>query len=81
MHPVEIEFNVEDLGDISEGVDIAVPPINLAFIEIRLATRGKKKKIERMFETPGYLGGSPPQQDGIISEECMINGMNPCLKG
>ena len=32
MHPVKIDFNVEDLGDISEGVDIAMSPIDLAFI-------------------------------------------------
>ena len=35
--PIEIDFNVE-LRDISEGVDIAVPPINLTFVQIRLAT-------------------------------------------
>ena len=60
MCPIEIDFNVEDLGDISEGVDIAVPPINLAFIHIHLATLGKKEKIERLLETPSYLSGRPP---------------------
>ena len=60
MRPVEIDFNVENLGDISEGVDIAVPHIDLAFIEICLATRGKKEKIERLLESPSYLRGCPP---------------------
>ena len=76
-----IDFNVEDLGDISEGVDIVVPTIDLEFIQVCLAARGKKEKIERLLETPSYLSGSPSQQDGIISEEHMINGMNPCLEG
>ena len=60
MHPVKVEFNVEDLGDISEGVDIAVPPIDLEFIEIRLATQGKKEEIETLLESPSYLRGCPP---------------------
>ena len=74
MRPVMIEFNVEDLGDISKSVDVAVPPINLSFIQICLATRGKKEKIERLVETPSYLSGFPPQQYGTISEERMIMG-------
>ena len=41
--PIEIEFNVEDLGDISEGVDITVTPVYLEFIQIRLATQGEKE--------------------------------------
>ena len=52
MRPVKIDFNVEDLGDIFEGVDIAVPPIDLAFIQIRLAARVNKEKIERLLESP-----------------------------
>ena len=60
MHPVKIEFNVEDLGDIFEGVDIAVPPIDLEFIQIHLAARGNKEKIERLLESPSYRRGIPP---------------------
>ena len=81
MCPIEIDFNVEDLVDISKGVDIVVPPINLAFIQIHLATQGKKEKIERLLETPRYLSGCAPRQDGIISEEHMINGLNPYFEG
>ena len=81
MCPIEIDSNVEDLGDISKGVDIVVPPVNLAFIQILLAARGKKEKIKRLLENPSYLSGFPPQQDEIISEERMINGMNPCFEG
>ena len=43
MFPVEIKFDVEDLGNVSEGVDIIVPPVNLAFIQIRLAAQGEKE--------------------------------------
>ena len=81
MLPVEIDFNVEDLGDISEGVDVVVPPIDLAFIQVHLAARRKKETIERLLETPSYLSGSPSQQDGIIYEERMVDGMNPCFEG
>ena len=59
MLPVIIDFNVEDLGDISKGVDVAVPPIDLAFIKVCLVAGGKKEKIERLLETPSYLSGSP----------------------
>ena len=59
MRPVIIEFNVEDLGDISEGVDVVVAPIDLAFIQVHLAARGKKEKIETLLETPSYLSGIP----------------------
>ena len=76
-----IEFNVEDLGDISEGVHVVVPPIDLAFIQVHLPAQGKKENIERLLETPNYLSGFPSQQDGIINEECMIDGLNPCFEG
>ena len=81
MRPVEIDFNVEDLGDISKGVDVAMPPIDLAFIQVCLTARGKKEEIERLLETPSYLSGSPSQQDGIIYEERMVDGLNPCFEG
>ena len=81
MHPVKIDFDVEDLGDIYEGVDVVVPPIDLAFIQVHLATRGKKEEINIFLENPSYLSGCPCQQDGIISEERMIDGMNPCFEG
>ena len=68
MYPFEFDFNVKDQGDISEGVDITVPPVYLAFIQIHLATRGQKEKIERMLEAPRDLSGCSPQKDGVINK-------------
>ena len=81
MCPVEVDFNVKDLGDISEGVDVVVPPIDLEFIQVLLDARGEKEKIKRLLETPSYLSGSPSQEDGIICEERMVDGLNPCFEG
>ena len=79
MSQVEIDFNVKDLGNISEGVDITVPPVYLAFIQIRLVTRGEKEKIKRLLETPSNLRGCHPHQNGVVSKECMVNGLYPCF--
>ena len=81
MFPVEIKFDVEDLGNVFVDVDITVPLVNLAFIQICPVARGQKEKIERLLETPSYLSGCPPQQDGTISEEHMIDVLNPCFEG
>ena len=81
MRPVMIGFNVEDMGDIFEGVDVVVRPIDLEFIQVCLAARRKMEMIERLLETPSYLSGSPSHQDGIINKERMIDGLNPCFEG
>ena len=76
-----INFNINDMGNISEGVNIIVPPVKLAFIQICLTAQGEKEEVWSLLEAPRNLCGCPPQQDGVINKECVVNGLNPCFKG
>ena len=68
------------MRNVSKGVNIAIPLIVVAFIQIHHTSRGTKKEIKGLKEIPGNLRGCDPQHDGIVSEESVVNGLKTCFK-
>ena len=47
MSPIMVDRNVEDLGYVSKSSHIAIPAIELTFIQICKIAKGTKEEFER----------------------------------
>ena len=80
MSLVKVDAYVKDLRYVSESNHIAIPAIELTFIQVCGTTRGAKKEVERPKEVSSNLRGSTAQEDSIIDKKSVIDWLDSDFK-